>query len=99
MAAFVGAALPVAFAPRRCRASSRAARPALANLPQDASRLSASVDAVPVSVRRPSPRRASFSSSLQQLAHTEKGQPGAAATAVLGLGQAMVRCSQPTHEP
>lgn len=91
-------ALPAGLAPRRSIRCSRAARwrQPLASLPQDASRPAVELGS-PVCIRRPT-RRASLAFS-QQLAHAEKPAT-APLTAVLGLGQAMVRaCSRHTREP
>ena len=89
LAALGTGGLPAAFAPRR-RSGSHAARkgPAVASLPHDASLPAVDSAAVPVSVRRPT-RRASLAFS-QQLAQAEKVATPPL-TAVLGLGQAMVR--------
>jgi hypothetical protein len=83
-------ALQAAFAPRRGSGSHAARRlPALASLPHDASLPAVDLAAVPAfSVRRPT-RRASLAFS-QQLAQAEKAA-APPLTAVLGLGQAMVR--------
>ena len=93
LAALGTGVLPAAFAPRRGSGSHAARRrPTLASLPQDASLPAVDSAAVPVSVRRPT-RRASLAFS-QQLAQADKAA-APPLTAVLGLGQAMVRRRQP----